>query len=630
MEVEADLLAIEHGSVTAPAGCGKTQLIAEAIARHTGPKPILVLTHTNAGVMALRTRLDRVRVPASAYKLATLDGWAMRLTANFPARSGLDPCHLKLREPARDYLAIRQSAAILLSKGHLQDVLAASYDRLLVDEYQDCLKIQHALVGFASEVLPACVRGDPLQAIFGFAGKLADWEADVRPFFPHATQLSTPWRWVNAGERAFGQWLLEVRASLLAGLPVDLRSAPHNVEWVPLDGAEDRARRLAACSVRSPTEGGGVLIIAAGKDKFGQRRYAMDTPGAVTVESVDLADLVTFADGFDPASPGALRRICDFADDTISGADAAGLPRRVAVLRPGAGTPSTETEAAALSFRENDHRGRDWRGNPIPDQCRFQIYLWDQISYEHLCRVVGRHLKALLQNDELRNLAWLFPAEESLTNPEHASRASAITIVENVVRASLAAPIPHHYALMGVARVYHPARIENPGAMFRVHPAAAAPEAAEFWGKTIGIVTPHRAQQGLVVGILVRLFRPLGHEPDLIRKGVDTVERFQGQKRDVMLASYAVDDPDTVGDEEEFLHSLNRFNVMVSRARAKLLVIFTEQLVGHLSDDIAIIRQSAMLKHFAETHCGSRAVLELPWLRPDGSTEEKEASFRWA
>ena len=119
---------------------------------------------------------------------------------------------------------------------------------------------------------------------------------------------------------------------------------------------------------------------------------------------------------------------------------------------------------------ENDHRGRDWRGNPNPDHCRFQIYLWDQISYEHLCRVVGRHLNALLQNDELRNLAWLFPAEELLTNPEHASRASAVTIVENVVRASLAAPIPHHYALMGVARVYHPARIENPAAMFRVHP----------------------------------------------------------------------------------------------------------------------------------------------------------------
>jgi DNA helicase-2/ATP-dependent DNA helicase PcrA len=46
--VEIDLRAIERGTVTAPAGCGKTQLIAHALAGHRGNKPILVLTHTNA------------------------------------------------------------------------------------------------------------------------------------------------------------------------------------------------------------------------------------------------------------------------------------------------------------------------------------------------------------------------------------------------------------------------------------------------------------------------------------------------------------------------------------------------------------------------------------------------------
>lgn len=54
---EIDLLAIDRGTVTAPAGCGKTQLIADALTRHSGSKPILVLTHTNAGVAALRERL---------------------------------------------------------------------------------------------------------------------------------------------------------------------------------------------------------------------------------------------------------------------------------------------------------------------------------------------------------------------------------------------------------------------------------------------------------------------------------------------------------------------------------------------------------------------------------------------
>jgi len=45
---EIDLLAIGRGTVTAPAGCGKTHLIAETLRRHDGALPILVLTHTNA------------------------------------------------------------------------------------------------------------------------------------------------------------------------------------------------------------------------------------------------------------------------------------------------------------------------------------------------------------------------------------------------------------------------------------------------------------------------------------------------------------------------------------------------------------------------------------------------------
>lgn len=160
--------------------------------------------------------------------------------------------------------------------------------------------------------------------------------------------------------------------------------------------------------------------------------------------------------------------------------------------------------------------------------------------------------------------------------------------------------------------------------------AAAPPEATDFWTNRIGIVTPHRAQQGMVANGLITLFKPLGHDPDQIRKAVDTVERFQGQERDVMLASYAVGDPDTVADEEEFLHSLNRFNVMVSRARAKLLVVTTQELVSHLSDDIDIVRQSRLLKYFVEAHCRNRTTVAFPWTRRDGQAVAKDVSLRWA
>ncbi len=106
MPPEIDLLKVDRGTVTAPAGCGKTHLIADALARHTASKPILVLTHTNAGVAALKGCLDRASVPTSAYRLATIDGWSMRLLTLFPRRSGHDSRILSVSDPRAHYPAI--------------------------------------------------------------------------------------------------------------------------------------------------------------------------------------------------------------------------------------------------------------------------------------------------------------------------------------------------------------------------------------------------------------------------------------------------------------------------------------------------------------------------------------------
>ena len=189
---EIDILEVERAAVTAPAGCGKTQLIANALSRHPDRKPILVLTHTNAGVAALRQRLDRDAVPAWRYRLATIDGFAMRLISTFPKRSGHDPAILKLLNPGSDYPAIREAAVALLDAGHLNDILPSTYGRLFVDEYQDCSLIQHALPVGMARALPTCVLGDPMQAIFGFKGnQLVDWDQDVHKRFAPAGAFYT-------------------------------------------------------------------------------------------------------------------------------------------------------------------------------------------------------------------------------------------------------------------------------------------------------------------------------------------------------------------------------------------------------------------------------------------------------
>ncbi len=88
---------------------------------------------------------------------------------------------------------------------------------------------------------------------------------------------------------------------------------------------------------------------------------------------------------------------------------------------------------------------------------------------------------------------------------------------------------------------------------------------------------------------------------------MDTVERFQGQERWVILGSYAVGDPDTISQEADFLQNLNRFNVLATRAKAKVIVMVSDELLSHIATDIAVIRTSVLLKSFAETFCDQRA-----------------------
>ena len=221
----------------------------------------------------------------------------MRLISMFPQRSAHDPGLLKLAHPATDYPNIRVAAAKLLKAGHISDLLRANYDRLIVDEYQDCSVRQHSLVAWAAKTLPTVVLGDPLQAIFGFgADNLANWD-DVIKYFPVVGQLNTPWRWINAGAEPLGRWLLEVREKLLRGETIDLRRVPSGVTWVQLDGSDDHAKRLAAARIRGPGRDPCVLIIGDSRNPASQRQFASQTPGAVTVEAVDLRDLVAFAQG---------------------------------------------------------------------------------------------------------------------------------------------------------------------------------------------------------------------------------------------------------------------------------------------------------------------------------------------
>ena len=349
---EIDLLAVDRGAVTAPAGCGKTQLIADSLKRHQPGKPILVLTHTNAGVAALRGRLAHMGVPSGCYRLYTIDGWAMRIISTFPARSGHNPEILSLARPSTDYPSIVIAAGRLMESGHLDDLVQASYSRLLVDEYQDCSVHQHAIISFVASLIPTCVVGDPMQAIFSFRGNpLVDWASHVGSCFPPIGELTTPWRWKNAGTERLGHWLLTARASLMAGSGVDLRGAPVEVSWVQLERATAHQQRLVAARTKAPNRNGLVMVLGESISPHGQRAIASQTPGATAVEAVALGDLTNFGQSFDPEMPNALGHLLAFAGEMMTNVGVPEFIRRIQSLARGtARSAPSEAEVAALAF----------------------------------------------------------------------------------------------------------------------------------------------------------------------------------------------------------------------------------------------------------------------------------------
>jgi len=348
---ELDILAHRRASISAPAGCGKTQLITTALLRCSNGRPALVLTHTNAGRAALEQRLKKLGVTGATARIATLDSWAIRLVQCFPQRSGLAVPILNVLGNSANYVAIRQAALNILKAGHADEIVSATYSRVIVDEYQDCGRLQHQLVLALADLLPTVVLGDPLQAIFDFAGPVADWQKDVVAAFPPLVWKAEPWRWIKADAPELGDWLLKsVRPALTrASGSIDLSKAPRGVEWVPLKGTAVEMNEVRLATAKRKFDGE-ALIIADSKNKEGQWDIARRAR-ATMVEANDMVDFMKFAAAFDPAAPASLDDAVNFFGNLLSGLSPKELISRTRSLHVGrAKTKASSIEAIALKY----------------------------------------------------------------------------------------------------------------------------------------------------------------------------------------------------------------------------------------------------------------------------------------
>jgi len=241
----------QRAVVIAPAGCGKTELIADSIRYCKGRQ--LILTHTHAGVDSLRNKFHKKGIQSNRYNLETIHSFALHYSVAYPSISKI-PC--KQPKSDGDYPKVIEAANVFLKTSLAKEILLNSYSGIFVDEYQDCTIDQHHLIMKIADILPCRIVGDYLQGIFDFGdNRIIDWENDVYSNFKKLDDLKEPHRW-KVKNPELGRWLLVVRSCIENKKPIILSDAP--ITWSKQSSSEENKVLLSLFKAN-----GSVLVVCA-------------------------------------------------------------------------------------------------------------------------------------------------------------------------------------------------------------------------------------------------------------------------------------------------------------------------------------------------------------------------------
>lgn len=291
----------------APAGHGKTHSISRTIENHPELR-ILVLTHTNAGIAALKRRVTSQG--RNRPRIETISAFSLKLVRAFPGRA-------EWTEGDRPDLGNIQSAALrALHSRSVLEVVTMGFDLVIVDEFQDCSVEQAQTVEVLAGVIPTVVLGDPLQAVFDFGtAPSAPWNGSTE-VLPLLTTLTTPHRWKNTNP-GLGDWLALARTDLLAGRRPTV-AGPHPLEIVSLG----RDASQGSLSTLIPRDGTTAIISPDHANISALSRIARSYKGRVRVaEKTDLSEVRKITRTLDssPDRIAAIVALIAFAAQTRTG-----------------------------------------------------------------------------------------------------------------------------------------------------------------------------------------------------------------------------------------------------------------------------------------------------------------------
>lgn len=296
-EVYRAIAAADTGFVESPAGCGKTEAIVRTVGSYCADTQ-LVLTHTHAGVDALRQRFRNHGVPPAKFHIDTIASWAWGWVRKYPDNAGYEGT-TDIAEWATVYAAM----TALLDKDFVTRGVLNSYAGIIVDEYQDCNLPMHALIARLNALLPCRVLGDELQGIFDFNSEaLVGW-TDVRTEFRHDLgALDTPHRWIKAENRDLGQWLLDNRGAFRDGREPDYTASPVNTRSISFRALAVELIRLTHAKV------GSICIIRPkARNLHNSLESTLVGHGYQVLEANDLGDLQKLILAFSDGTPAAKR-----------------------------------------------------------------------------------------------------------------------------------------------------------------------------------------------------------------------------------------------------------------------------------------------------------------------------------
>lgn len=88
-EAELDkIMQMSSAAIIAPAGHGKTEMIADIVERSTGKQ--LLLTHTNAGVDAIEKRLQKRKISKEKYTVTTIAAFCIKWCVSYNNTGNFD------------------------------------------------------------------------------------------------------------------------------------------------------------------------------------------------------------------------------------------------------------------------------------------------------------------------------------------------------------------------------------------------------------------------------------------------------------------------------------------------------------------------------------------------------------